>query len=151
MEKKIQELTDKIKNIEDIKLPEVQKDRDIIQEKFETELLSFFNNVVNRISSHNELKELVATTIKNRIIEDKGIEEIHVTHLMKFYEIVAKAENDASVGILNILKDMNLKKPSQEGSRNSKKDDIDKKTLETAKNILDIMDSIKKSEFNEKK
>lgn len=150
------DLTNKINNMD--KLSQSQLDRLNMNLKVQDNLFSFLDSQIQKVISENSIKHQLLTDIKQRI-EEEGFNNIPWVVVIKLLEIYSKEENEISITLLNMIKDVQIKNLESNNidtlienmEKNTGDSEFTKEDVKKFKNLHDFLKSVKDSELPEEK
>lgn len=140
----------KVENI--TSLSDSQKARLALQQNTMIELMGFLRGYTSQINEHKDLKNTISDILRQKIDEDGT--ETPYTVLVKTLEVLSKAETDAASPVLKIIESAIKAEKEKEPETPSEGDNatpLTKESIENAKKLLEWLESLKKTEFPEKK
>ena len=139
-----------IENVIDNTLQESdsQKDRGSLENTKSLNLINFLNNQIEKSTAKNKLRDDVISKLKNKISNKN--DEVPTLVLIRLLEILERADNDLTLGILSSMKEAALlKKLTGEGVGGSEKKEsleFNAEELDKFKKILSYIENVDTAE-----
>ena len=126
-----------------------QKDRNNLETTKSLNLINFLNSQIEKSNAKNSLRDDVIGKLKKKV-SDKD-DEIPTIVLIRLLEILEKADNDLTLGILSSMKEAAiLKKLTGEKEDSIKKDSLEfnKDDIDKVKKVLSYLNKLEVTEGN---